>query len=155
MLIVDLETQVPLPCALCEQQLVDWDRLAYVGPETPAGLEVAIAIVDEHSIRALNKTYRQVDSTTNVLAFPADIEIPNGQAHLGDIEMCVPVIESEAAAQAKSLAAHWAHMTVHGMLHLQGYDHLNNADADAMEALEIELLARIDFPNPYQAQPAC
>ncbi len=158
MLKVDIDAQIPLPESLHQQQLADWSQLAYVGAGQFAGgstqLEVAIAVVDENLIRRVNKTYRNMDKSTNVLAFPAEMEAVDGIVHLGDIVMCGPVIERETVAQLKTPAAHWAHMTIHGMLHLLGYDHKQSDDAKKMESLEIALLLQINFPNPYESQPA-
>ena len=152
MLKVDIDTQMPLPSLLGGTQLVDWAQLAYVSRGNKAGTkaEVAIAVVDEEAMRELNKTYRNIDKSTNVLAFPAQMDPVDGIVHLGDIIMCAPIIEAQALEQSKKSAAHWAHMVIHGMLHLQGYDHEQSLDANKMESLEIELLAKIALPNPYE-----
>ena len=116
--------------------------------------EVSIQIVDEAGISELNETYRHKSGPTNVLSFP--FEAPPGlpeeeaQALLGDIVICAQVVAQEAQQQNKSLQAHWAHMVVHGVLHLLGYDHLNDAEAEQMESLEVQLLNELAFPNPYQ-----
>ena len=153
MLTVDINAQAPLPATLTENQLVNWARHALLDNEREANCELAIAVVDEASIRALNKNFRSIDKPTNVLAFAGICATPGGNQHLGDIVICAPVIEREALAQHKPLNAHWAHMMIHGMLHLQGYDHISQTEAEAMEALEVELLAKIDFPNPYEQSP--
>ncbi len=152
MLKVDIDTQMPLPSVLGGTQLVDWAQLAYVSRAHKAGAkaEVAIAVIDEEAMRELNKTYRNIDKSTNVLAFPAQMDPVDGIVHLGDIVMCSQIIEAEALEQGKKSAAHWAHMVIHGMLHLQGYDHEHSLDANKMESLEIELLAKISLPNPYE-----
>lgn len=114
--------------------------------------EVTIRIVDKDEMLALNSTYRHKNKVTNVLSFPFDmpkdieIEIPI----LGDIVICAEVIIEEANAQNKSLNAHWAHMIVHGILHLLGYDHEKDAEANIMEAEEIAILKALDFNNPYE-----
>lgn len=116
--------------------------------------ELSIQIVDEQTISELNETYRHKSGPTNVLSFP--FEAPPGlpeeeaEALLGDIVICAQVVSNEAQQQQKSLQAHWAHMVVHGVLHLLGYDHLNDEEAEQMESLEIQLLSELTFPNPYQ-----
>jgi len=101
-------------------------------------------------MQTLNRDYRQADKTTNVLSFPANLGELDGVTHLGDIIVCAPVISTEAQQQSKSIAAHWAHMLIHGMLHLQNYDHDSDDDAKVMENIEIELLAKIGISNPYK-----
>ena len=107
--------------------------------------EVTIRIVDEAEGRALNSTYRGKDYATNVLTFPLT-ETPH---LMGDIIICAPVVMAEAAAQNKSLVAHYAHLTVHGVLHLHGYDHEIEAQAELMESLEITILQKLGYANPY------
>lgn len=114
------------------------------------GAEVAIRIVDEAESAELNRTYRHKSGPTNVLSFP--FEVPEGVPNelLGDLVICAAVVEREAEEQGKSPEAHWAHMVVHGMLHLQGYDHIEDSEAEAMEAEEIVILAKLGFQNPYE-----
>ena len=107
--------------------------------------EVTIRIVDEAEGRALNSTYRGKDYATNVLTFPLT-ETPH---LMGDIIICAPVVMAEAAAQNRSLVAHYAHLTVHGVLHLHGYDHEIEAQAELMESLEITILQKLGYANPY------
>lgn len=112
--------------------------------------ELTIRLVDEEEGRELNRTWRHKDYATNVLSFPADVpdeflDIPL----LGDLVICVPVVEREAAEQGKTPAAHWAHLVIHGCLHLLGYDHIEDAEAEEMEGLERELLAELGHPDPY------
>ncbi len=111
--------------------------------------DLALRIVDEREGKCLNRHYRGKNSATNVLSFPA--ELPKGVKLplLGDIVLCAPVIAREAREQEKPLAAHYAHLTVHGVLHLLGFDHDDPRDADAMEAIEREILAGIGLPDPY------
>lgn len=113
-------------------------------------LEQTIRIVDEDESQALNKTYRGKDRPTNVLSFVAEDCAYLDYQCLGDLVICAPVVEQEARQQHKTLMAHWAHMVVHGMLHLQGYDHLTEQDAGEMEALEIDILSKLGHTNPYQ-----
>ncbi len=107
--------------------------------------EVTIRLVDETEGRALNLTYRGKDYATNVLTFPLS-ETPH---LMGDIVICAPIVEKEAAEQHISLEAHYAHLTVHGILHLHGYDHEIEAQAALMEAIEIQILAKLGYANPY------
>ena len=111
--------------------------------------ELTIRIVDEAEITALNRDYRSKNKATNVLSFPADlpehIELPL----LGDLVICAAVVKREAKEQQKPLNDHWAHMVIHGTLHLLGYDHIDNDEADIMEGLEIEALASLQIANPY------
>ena len=115
-----------------------------------ADSELTIRLVDEAEGRELNRTWRQKDYATNVLSFPADVpdellDIPL----LGDLVICVPVVAREAAEQGKPLMAHWAHLVIHGCLHLLGYDHTEDAEAEEMEDLERQLLAELGHPDPY------
>lgn len=112
--------------------------------------ELTIRLVDTEEGLQLNSTWRGKDYPTNVLSFPADI--PDGLLDiplLGDLVICVPVVEAEAAQQNKTLNAHWAHLVIHGCLHLLGYDHIDDSDADEMENLERQLLAEIGYSDPY------
>ena len=111
--------------------------------------DLAIRVVDEREGRALNRHYRGKDYATNVLSFPA--ELPDGVALpvLGDIVLCAPVIQREAREQGKLPAAHWAHMSVHGVLHLLGLNHEDPVEAEAMEHLEREILAGLGIGDPY------
>ncbi|MDK9723570.1 MAG: rRNA maturation RNase YbeY [Sterolibacteriaceae bacterium MAG5] len=119
-------------------------RCVQASLERPAQATVRFVEADEG--RALNADYRGKDYATNVLSFPYEIE----PVALGDLAICVPVVLQEAAAQGKTADAHFAHLIVHGMLHLQGYDHETGAaDAARMEAREREILARLGYPDPY------
>jgi len=111
--------------------------------------DLAIRLVDEKEGRALNRHYRGKDYATNVLSFPA--ELPEGVSLplLGDLVLCAPVVAREAAEQGKPLLAHYAHLTVHGVLHLLGMDHEDEREAEAMEAIEREILATLGIDDPY------
>ena|SRR3990167_10185546 len=112
--------------------------------------EVCITIVDPKTSAELNQTYRQKSSPTNVLSFTYD-PIPGiTQESLGDLAICAALVESEALAQHKKSSAHWAHLTIHGVLHLLGYDHIAEHEAIEMEALEIQILQKLGFENPYE-----
>lgn len=129
-----------------------WVAAALAGRIRDADL--AIRIVDNEEGQALNRHYRGKDYATNVLSFPA--ERPPGLPKnarfplLGDLVICAPVVAREAAEQGKPVNAHYAHMTVHGVLHLLGWDHENDADAQAMEQLEREILAGLGIADPYR-----
>jgi len=110
---------------------------------------VVIRLVDSAEGRQLNRDYRGVDKPTNVLYFPYEAPAEIADEFLGDMIICAPVVEQEARQQNKPLKAHWAHMVVHGMLHLQGYDHQGDEQAEEMERLEGEILATLGFPDPY------
>ncbi|MFT7365405.1 MAG: putative rRNA maturation factor [Marinobacter psychrophilus] len=129
-----------------ENQFRQWSQLAWKGDEPT---EVTIRIVDESEMHALNFQYRGKDKPTNVLSFPfeapAGIHIPLA----GDLVICAPIVAQEAREQYKDTHAHWAHMIIHGMLHLQSYDHIDDNEAEEMEGLEIRLLAQIGITNPY------
>lgn len=112
--------------------------------------EITVRFVDENESHALNHQYRGKDKPTNVLSFP--FECPPGVILnlLGDLVICAPIIEKEAGEQNKTVNNHYAHMVVHGILHLLGYDHIEDDEADEMEALEIKLLAQLSIDDPYQ-----
>ena len=112
--------------------------------------EITIRIVGEPESQAMNKKYRGQDRPTNVLSFP--IDLPAGVDHplLGDLLICAPLLEREAAAQGKESQAHWAHLVIHGVLHLLGHDHQQAGEAAEMEALETAILASIGYPDPYE-----
>ena len=118
--------------------------------------EVVVRIVDEQESRELNLRYRDQDKPTNVLSFP--IEVPTAVQSemewklLGDLVICAPVVASEAMQQGKSLEAHWAHMLIHGALHLCGYDHQNDVQANEMETLETEIITGLGFAPPYASE---
>jgi len=113
-----------------------------------AELQQTVRIVDAAESRDLNYRYRGKDSPTNVLAFPSDSGYL-GYACLGDLVICAPVVATEAAEQGKAEEAHWAHLVVHGMLHLQDFDHQDAAQTRKMETLEIKILDGLGYNNPY------
>jgi probable rRNA maturation factor len=125
-----------------------WARTALAGRRREA--ELAIRVVDAAESRALNRRYRSRDKPTNVLSFPAELPPELELPLLGDLVICREVVEAEAAEQGKPVEAHWAHMVIHGTLHLLGLDHETEAEAEAMEAIEVELLAELGWPDPYQ-----
>nr|WP_233348398.1 MULTISPECIES: rRNA maturation RNase YbeY [unclassified Luteimonas] len=131
-----------------------WVAAALAGRILEADL--AVRIVDEAEGRALNRHYRGRDYATNVLSFPAEldegIKLPKGvrMPLLGDVVLCAPVVAREAGEQGKRLVAHYAHLTVHGTLHLLGWDHGDEIEAEAMEKLEREILAGLGIDDPYR-----
>lgn len=124
-----------------------WAEAVLAGRRKQA--EVVVRVVDEAESAELNETYRHKKGPTNVLSFP--FEAPPGMELplLGDLVICAPVVAREACEQGKEERAHWAHMTVHGVLHLLGYDHLDDDEARIMEGLEREILAKMGYPDPY------
>nr|WP_180323067.1 rRNA maturation RNase YbeY [Marinobacter adhaerens] len=143
---VDVQNVFDGPGVPPDDELQAWAQAAWLGPDAS---EVTVRIVGTDESQALNHQYRGKDKPTNVLSFP--FEAPPGitVALAGDLVICAPVVEAEAREQNKPLASHWTHMVIHGMLHLQGYDHINDEDAEAMESLEIRLLSRFGIGNPY------
>jgi probable rRNA maturation factor len=115
-------------------------------------VEVLVRVVDADESAALNERYRGKKGPTNVLSFPFAVppRVPNRL--LGDLVICAPVVEQEAREQGKSAEAHWAHMVVHGMLHLQGYDHVEELEAEIMETREVEILSKLGVENPYEGK---
>ncbi|UGB38992.1 rRNA maturation RNase YbeY [Frateuria soli] len=138
---------VPAPASFRQ-----WVAAALHGAGRRKPAEVAIRIVDAEEGQALNRDYRGKDYATNVLSFPA--ELPSGVdlPLIGDLAICAPVVAREAAEQGKKPRDHWAHLTVHGTLHLLGYDHIRDDEAEAMEALETRILAGLGIANPYAPQ---
>lgn len=140
--IPEADDDVPEP-----ESIQTWATAAYLD-DLPAVASVYITTSEE--IQQLNKQYRDKDKPTNVLSFPMqspeDIDINL----LGDIALCASVIKQEAKQQSKAESSHWAHMVVHGMLHLQGYDHVYDDEAEEMERLEVNILDQLGFPNPYK-----
>ncbi|MBI2397654.1 MAG: rRNA maturation RNase YbeY [Xanthomonadales bacterium] len=126
-----------------------WIELALHGAKRRRAAEIHLLIADTASARALNRDFRGKDYATNVLSFPADLPPGVRSPLLGDLAICADVVAREAAEQGKRLRDHYAHLTIHGTLHLLGYDHIDEHDATAMEALETRLLARIGIADPY------
>ncbi len=113
------------------------------------GSELLIRLVDTAEIQLLNGTYREKDKPTNVLSFPSELPKEIEVAILGDVVICIAVVQIEAKAQSKTFENHLMHMAVHGVLHLLGYDHIKDNEADEMEGLEIKILAGLGIENPY------
>jgi probable rRNA maturation factor len=119
-------------------------------PQDHEPVEIVIRLVDEAESRQLNCDYRGLDKPTNVLSFPFEAPAEVSSPLLGDLVICVQVVTREALEQGKDQRAHWAHMVVHGVLHLLGYDHLNDSDAQIMEDRERDILDGLNFPDPYR-----
>ena len=116
----------------------------------PQENEISIRLIDKEESASLNQTWRDKEGPTNVLSFPA--ELPEGLpvSLLGDLAICAPVVEEEAEVQSKTLEAHWAHIVIHGTLHLLGYDHIDTKDAIEMESLETHIMNKLGYSDPYQ-----
>ncbi|MFQ1008540.1 rRNA maturation RNase YbeY [Gilliamella apicola] len=131
-----------------EEQIMQW--LNVILPQFMDNAEITIRIVDEQESQQLNNTYRHKNKPTNVLSFPFESPIEIEVPLLGDLIICKQVVEAEAKEQDKSLTSHWAHMIVHGCLHLLGYDHILDEEAEEMENIEIDIMQQLGFNNPYQ-----
>ena len=147
---VDLEDASGAEAVPSPEQFLRWAEAAFAGRREAA--ELSIRVVGEAESAELNGRYRGKHYATNVLSFPA--ELPSGVPLpvLGDLVICAPVVFREAAAQGKPVEAHWAHLTVHGCLHLIGYDHEDDSQAAEMEPLETAILAKLGIPDPYLAR---
>lgn len=155
MLTLDIqrESEEPSPGDAALGAAVD-AAIKVAGAALDGDVELSLRIVDRQEIRALNHRYRHRDRATNVLSFPS--ELPPGLPfrHLGDIVVCAPIVAEEAQAQGKAEEAHWAHMMVHGTLHLLGHDHEEDEEAEEMESLETLALAQLNLPCPYSENTA-
>ncbi len=148
---LDLQIAVESEQGLPQQaQIQTWLEAALLSRRDEA--EVTVRIVDQQESQSLNRDYREKDKPTNVLSFP--FEAPPGieLSLLGDLVICRQVVEKEANEQQKPLMAHWAHMVVHGSLHLLGYDHIDDDEAEQMESLETEIMQSMGFEDPYLAE---
>lgn len=134
------------------RQVSDWVKTTLREYEHDA--ELTVRVVDEHEGATLNARYRHKEGATNVLSFSLGTPPGIPERLIGDIAICAPVVAREAREQSKDATAHWAHMVVHGTLHLLGYDHQTKEQADEMESREIRLLAGLGFPHPYPS-PGC
>jgi probable rRNA maturation factor len=146
--IIDIQRIFESPNQPTDTQLELWVNAALVKLEDD--LELTIRIVDETESTQLNETYRHKQGATNILSFPFEVPDEVELNLLGDLVICASVLEREAIEQNKPLHHHWAHIVIHGVLHLLGYDHIDETDAEEMEAKEIELLQTLSIPNPYE-----
>jgi probable rRNA maturation factor len=126
-----------------------WVAAALQGARRRKPAELSIRIVDIDEGRALNRDYRGKDYATNVLSFPAELPPGIDLPLIGDLAICAPVVLHEAAEQSKLARDHWAHLTIHGVLHLLGHDHIEDAEAERMEKLETRILAGLGIADPY------
>lgn len=147
---IDIQVAVRQTGLPTQEQLREWARHAWLDKDARA--EVVLRVTSEAESRRLNHEFRGQDRATNVLSFPYEPLPEMGLYHVGDIVFCAPVVAREAAEQGKPEPAHWAHMVVHGMLHLQGYDHVETADAVEMESLEAGILNELGFADPYAGE---
>ncbi len=148
---IEIQAVVESPEQPRPQQIQIWVDAALEGLHQDK--EIVVRIVDETECTWLNEQYRHKNGPTNILSFP--FEMPEGVQDmdlnlLGDLVICAPVVAKEAAEQLKTLEHHWAHMIVHGVLHLLGYDHIDDEDAERMESKEIAILKLLKINNPYQ-----
>jgi len=127
----------------------DWTRAALAALQATGQSELCIRVVDEEESAQLNTGFRQKNGPTNILSFPGPGTQDGAWNMLGDLAICAPLVRREAIEQNKSVNAHWAHLTVHGVLHLNGYDHEETSAAQQMESLEIRILDTLGFGNPY------
>lgn len=148
---IDVECAITA-CPIDAEQMRLWATQTLQCLTPGCDFELAVRVVDEIEGRHLNATFRQKDYPTNVLSFPADMTLPDGPQILGDIALCFPVITAEATAQNKRIDAHCAHLIVHGILHLLGYDHQTEAEATEMERQEIGILEKLGYANPYRSE---
>jgi probable rRNA maturation factor len=149
-LIVDIQMASASEEAPDPQSIERWIGAA-IGDQRES-TELSVRIVDAEEGKALNEQFRGSTGATNVLSFPFENESPQPLPLIGDIVICAPVVAKEAREQNKALNAHWAHMMIHGVLHLLGYDHQNENDANLMETLETEIMQGLGFPPPYSCQ---
>lgn len=131
-----------------ETQLTCWVHAAVC--DLPRPMELTIRIVDENEAAELNLAWRQKSGATNVLSFPLHDDLAGNTPLLGDLVICAPVVANEAMQQNKTLESHWAHLVIHGSLHLLGYDHINKTDAIEMESLETTIMASLGHSDPYK-----
>lgn len=150
-MIIDLQIACEQETGLPTSEQIEQWATAAVQPQSDE-VEMTVRIVDEAESHALNLNYRGKDRPTNVLSFPFEcpdeVELPL----LGDLVICRQVVEREAQEQDKPLMAHWAHMVVHGSLHLLGYDHIEDDEAEEMESLETQIMTELGFADPYLSE---
>jgi probable rRNA maturation factor len=147
MLEVDVTYAARRPWVPRRAQVETWARAALTGVKRSNVLSVRV--VGAARSRSLNAQYRNKDRPTNVLSFSGAGLSPDGLNYLGELVICAPVVAREAIMQGKSFESHWAHITVHGVLHLLGFDHERHAEAEKMAAREIQILDRLGFSDPY------
>lgn len=158
-----MNIEIQNPCTFADipdiKQLDQWVQVTQQLLEKESDVSLTVRIVDEEEGQALNTDFRGKEYPTNVLSFPyekpqfsidyGDDEEPDDENYLGDLVICHPIVQKEAQTQEKTLDQHWAHLFIHGVLHLQGFDHISDAEAEEMETLEIAILGQLGYPNPY------
>ncbi len=147
-LVVDVQRVSGLSDLPDDSDFLAWANAAVT--DSTIAQELVIRLVDEPESAELNERYRGKKNATNVLSFPADVPVEIEEPTLGDLVVCAPVVRSEALAQGKQEAAHWAHMIIHGVLHLRGFDHIKETEAEEMERLETAILDSLGYADPYQ-----
>lgn len=147
-LFVDIQRESQHPTLPADSEFELWVAKALAGRRDEA--ELSIRLVDDAESAELNQRYRHKSGPTNVLSFPADLpDLPFDLPLLGDLVICAPLVEREALAQNKRLEAHWAHLTLHGCLHLLGHDHIDPQEAEVMERIERQLMLELNYDDPY------
>jgi probable rRNA maturation factor len=144
---LELSYAARAPWVPSRRQLQRWAAGAWTSQKKSAVL--SIRVVGRAQSRSLNRSYRGKDRATNVLSFAGPGRLANHEWMLGELVICAPVVAMEARLQEKTVQAHWAHMTVHGLLHLLGFDHEVAAEALKMESMEVQILDRLGFSDPY------
>jgi probable rRNA maturation factor len=149
---IDIQEATPEPIPFSPSQFTQWATLA-VKDHMPSA-ELTLRLVASHEIQTLNRLYRQVDKPTNVLAFPSDHPeaIPLDCTLLGDVIICPEILAIESQALNKPLIEHTAHIVMHGVLHLLGFNHIETEERQVMQAIEIQLLASLGYSNPYNTE---
>ena len=147
---IDIENVSSIGSIPDEKSIIKWAKMALEQKNKNA--EICLRIVDIEEGQYLNKEWRNKDSATNVLSFPVGETIEHAPNLLGDIVICAPIVEQEAKQQEKDSEAHWAHLIIHGILHLQGYDHMTDDEAAVMEKKEIQILKETGYSNPYEVK---
>lgn len=149
---IDIQRAVEHPELPSDENIIEWASAVFVEHNLPSA-EMTIRITTAEEVQTLNREYRGKDQPTNVLSFPFGADLPEEVVLdvplLGDIIICDPVVKAEASAQNIAFVHHFAHLVVHGTLHLLGYDHIEVSEAEEMEALEGKILASFHIPNPY------
>jgi probable rRNA maturation factor len=145
---LDVSYAARRPWAPSSRQLARWAAAALAPMRR--SMVLSVRVVGEARSRSLNAHFRRKDKPTNVLSFSGPGSVPDGRYFLGELVICAPVVAREALTQEKTLESHWAHMTVHGVLHLLGFDHERQAEAVKMTAKEIQILDRLGFSDPYR-----
>ncbi|MBL1142633.1 MAG: rRNA maturation RNase YbeY [Proteobacteria bacterium] len=146
---MDIQNVSGIDTLPADESIIKWAQQALEDQHKNAEITLRVVNIDEG--KTLNNAWRKKDYATNVLSFPVGETIAQAPDLLGDIVICAPIVEEEAKKQKKTIEAHWAHLIIHGILHLQGYDHESDEEAAIMESKEIQILNRIGYANPYEA----